>query len=91
MLPHPNRIQQPHQPNLLLNEMGLTSCKAMIHKLLVMAVFHCHMFDRWTTIWNLFNEKDLGKLQIDQLCTLHIIEVDYNLLFKWFGHQGDLK
>jgi len=63
----------------------------MIHKLLVMAVRHCHTFKRWTTIWNLFIEKDLGNPQIDRLRTLHIIEADYNLLLKWFGPQGVLK
>jgi len=42
----------------------------MIHKLLVMAVRHCHTFDRWTKIWNLFIEKDIGNPQIDRLQTL---------------------
>jgi len=63
----------------------------MIHKLLVMAVKHCHTFDRWTTIWNLFIEKDLGTPYVDCLRTLHLIEADYNLLLKWFGPQGVLK
>jgi len=63
----------------------------MIHKLLVMAVRHCHTFERWKTIWNLFLEKDIGNPQINRLCMLHIIKADYNLLLKWFGPQGVLK
>jgi len=63
----------------------------MIHKLLVMAVRHCHTFERWKTIWNLFLEKDIGNPQINRLRMLHIIKADYNLLLKWFGPQGVLK
>ena len=63
----------------------------MIHKLLVMAVCHCHTFERWKTIWNLFLEKDIGNPQINRLRMLHIIKADYNLLLKWFGPQGVLK
>jgi len=63
----------------------------LIHKLLVMAVRHCHTFDRWNTIWNFFIKKDLGNPQIDCLRTLHLLEADYNLLLKWFGPQGVLQ
>jgi len=63
----------------------------MIHKLLVMAICHCHTFDCWKTIWNLFLEKALGNPQIDWLQTLHLIKADYNLLLKWFGLQCVLK
>jgi len=63
----------------------------IVHKLLVMAVRYCHTFERWTTIWNLFIEKDLGNPQLDRLRTLHIIKADYNLLLKWFAPQGVLK
>jgi len=63
----------------------------LIHKLLVMAVRHCHTYERWNTIWNFFIEKDPGSPKIDHLCTLHLVEADYNLLLKWFGLQGILK
>jgi len=63
----------------------------LIHKLLVMAVRHCHTFQQWQIIWNLFIEKDIGNPQTDWLQMLHIIEANYNLLLKWFGPKGVLK
>jgi len=63
----------------------------LIHKLLVMAVCHCHTYERWNTIWNFFIEKDPGSPKIDRLHTLHLVKADYNLLLKWFGPQGVLK
>jgi len=53
-----------------------------------MAIQHCHTYDRWRTIWNLFLEKDIGVPQITKLRALHIVEADYNLLLKWFGPKG---
>jgi len=63
----------------------------LIHQLLHMAVQHCHMYDRWCTIWNLFIEKDIGVPRITKLRALHIVEADYNLLLKWFGPKGFMK
>jgi len=59
-----------------------------IFRLLVLAVKHTHIFEWWKTIWNLYLEKDLGRLHLDQLCTLHIIEANYNLLLKWHSSLG---
>jgi len=63
----------------------------LIHQLLLMAVQHCHTFERWTTIWNFFIEKEIGNPNINKLRALHLIEADYNLLLKWFGPKGFIK
>jgi len=63
----------------------------LIHQLLSMAIQHCHTYDRWRTIWNLFLEKDIGIPKITKLRALHIVEADYNLLLKWFGPKGFIK
>ncbi len=63
----------------------------LIHKMLVLAVRHCHTFERWTKIWNFFIEKDIGHPHIQRLRMLHLIEANYNLLLKWFGPQDVLK
>jgi len=63
----------------------------LIHQLLTMAVQHCHTFERWTTIWNFFIEKDLGNPRIDKLRAIHLLEADYNLLLKWFGPKGFIR
>ncbi len=63
----------------------------LIHQLLNMAIQHCHTYDRWRTIWNLFLEKDIGVPSITKLRALHIVEADYNLLLKWFGPKGFMK
>jgi len=55
----------------------------LIHQLLCMAVQHCHTYERWRTIWNLFLEKEIGVLRITKLCALHIVE--------WFGPKGFIK
>jgi len=68
-----------------------TDVMHMIHKMLVLAVWHCHMYKRWTKICNFFIEKDLGKPLLSHLWTLHIVEANLNLLWKWFGPQGVLK
>jgi len=49
------------------------------------------MFERWTTIWNFFIEKEMGQPQINKLWALHLIKADYNLLLKWFGPKGFIK
>jgi len=54
----------------------------LIHQLIYMAVQHCHTFDRWQMIWNLFLEKEIGVPKITKLRALHIVEADYNLLLK---------
>jgi len=56
-----------------------------------MAVQHCHMYERWRTIWNLFLEKEIGVPRITKLWALHIVEANYNLLLKWFGPKGFIK
>jgi len=63
----------------------------LIHKMLVLMVCHCHTYDRWAKIWNFFIKKDLGHPNINHLRTIHLIEANLNLLFKWFGPQGVLK
>ncbi len=63
----------------------------LIHQLISMAIQHCHTYDRWRTIWNLFLEKDIGIPKITKLRALHIVEADYNLLLKWFGPKGFIK
>jgi len=63
----------------------------LIHKMLVLAVRHCHTYGQWTIIWNFFIEKDIGHPNINWLGTIHLIKADLNLLFKWFGPQGVLK
>jgi len=63
----------------------------LIHQLLSMAVQHCHTYNQWRTIWNLFLEKEIGVPKITKLRTLHIVEADYNLLLKWFGPKGFIK
>jgi len=60
----------------------------LIHQLITMAVKHCHTFDRWRVIWNLFIEKEIGIPRINKLRTLHIVKADYNLLLKWYGPKG---
>jgi len=59
-----------------------------IYQLLALAVKHTHTFERWKTVWNLYLEKDPGRLHIEQLRTLHIVEADYNLLLKWHSSLG---
>jgi len=59
-----------------------------IYRLLTLAVKHTHTFERWKTVWNLYLEKDPGRLCIDRLRTLHIVEADYNLLLKWHLSLG---
>jgi len=59
-----------------------------IFQMLCMAVKHMHMFNWWKIIWNLFLEKILGKPYINKLCSLHIVETDYNLLLKWNSSLG---
>ncbi len=46
----------------------------LIHQLLCMAVQHCHTFDWWRTIWNLFLEKEIGVPKITKLRVLHIVD-----------------
>jgi len=82
----PNQQNNP-TPDAKIPEQNGLDVMQMIHKLLIMAIQHCHTFEQWTTIWNLFIEKDIRNPQIDQLRTLHIIEADYNLLLKWFAHK----
>jgi len=36
----------------------------LIHKMLILAIRHCHTFKRWTKIWNFFIEKDIGNPHI---------------------------
>jgi len=62
-----------------------------IYRLLVLAVKHTHTFQHWQTIWNMFLEKDIGHSRLDQLQTLHLIEADLNLLWKWYSSMGFIK
>jgi len=57
----------------------------MIHKMLVLAIQHCHTCHQWTNIWSLFIEKDLGNPHINQLCMMHLFQANLNLILKWFG------
>jgi len=59
-----------------------------IHWLIVLALKHTHTFRRWQTIWNLYLEKDPGRPDINCLQTLHLIEADLNLIWKWHSSQG---
>jgi len=59
-----------------------------IFRLLVLTVQHTHTFHCWQTIWNMYLEKDPGHPKMNQLCTLHLIEADLNLLWKWYSSKG---
>jgi len=56
--------------------------------LLVLAVKHTHTFHRWRMIWNMYLEKDPSQPKLTQLRTLHLIEDDLNLLWKWYSSKG---
>jgi len=56
-----------------------------------MVVQHCHTFDHWTMIWIFFIKKDMGNLHINKLCTLYLLEADYNCFPKWFSPKGFIK
>jgi len=58
-----------------------------IYWLLQLALRHTHVFQHWTTVWNMYLKKT-GNPQIDLLCTLHLFEADYNLLLKWHSSKG---
>jgi len=62
-----------------------------IFRLLELSIKHTHTFQRWRTIWNMYLEKDPGKPKIHRLRTLHLLEADLNLLWKWFSSQGFMK
>jgi len=59
-----------------------------VHRLIILALKHTHTFQRWRTIWNLYLEKDPGQPFINRLRTLHLIEADLNLIWKWHSSQG---
>jgi len=59
-----------------------------IFRMLVLAVKHTHTFNHWRTIWNMYLEKDPGTPKINRLRTLHLIEADLNLLWKWYSSKG---
>jgi len=59
-----------------------------IHWPLVLAVKHTHTYKCWQTIWNLYLEKDPGRLYINQLRTPKLLEVDLNLIWKWNSSKG---
>jgi len=59
-----------------------------IHRLIILALKHTHTFKRWQTIWNLYLEKDPGRPYINRLRTLHLIEADLNLIWKWHSSKG---
>jgi len=60
----------------------------MLFCLLQLAVKHTYVYSRWKVIWNMYLEKDPGNPRIDKLRALHLIEVDLNLLFKWYSSKG---
>jgi len=62
-----------------------------IYQLLVLAVKHTHTFQCWQTIWNMFLKKGIGNPRLDWLQTLHLIEADLNLLWKWYSSMGFIK
>jgi len=39
-------------------------------------------------IWNMYLKKDPGQPKINRLRTLHLIEADLNLLWKWYLSKG---
>jgi len=62
-----------------------------IFRLLVLSIKHTHTYQWWRTIWNMYLEKDPGQPKIHRLRTLHLLEADLNLLWKWFLSQGFMK
>ncbi len=63
----------------------------MVYQILQLAVQHTHTLQRWCTIWNLFLEKDPGQPRINRLRTIHLLEADLNLLWKYYSAQGFFK
>jgi len=62
-----------------------------IFTMLQLVVKHTHRFERWKVIWNMYLKKDLGQPKLSHLRTIHLMEVNYNLLLKWYAAQGFFK
>jgi len=56
--------------------------------LLQLALCHIHVYEQWKTVWNMYLEKKPSHPLIDSIRTLHLFEVDYNLLLKWHSSLG---
>lgn len=54
------------------------------HKLINLAILHCHTYDRWQTVHNFFLEKMPGHPLITKLRVIHLYEADWNLVLKYF-------
>jgi hypothetical protein len=54
------------------------------HKIMNLAIKHCHTLERWKIINNMFLEKIQGKPRIEKLRVIHIYEADWNLILKYF-------
>jgi hypothetical protein len=54
------------------------------HELMNMSIKHCHTYSRWKKIQNFFIEKTPGKPLLEELCVIHIYEMDWNLVSKYF-------
>jgi len=62
-----------------------------IFAMLQIAVKHTHTFQHWCIIWNMYLEKDIRVPKLSRLCTIHLMEADYNLLLKWYAAKGFFK
>jgi hypothetical protein len=59
-------------------------CLLILHKLMVLAIQHCHTYKRWTTVHNFLLEKTPGFPLLNKLRVIHIYEADWSLIQKYF-------
>jgi hypothetical protein len=71
------------QTELILKANATTALEIQ-HKLMNLAIKHCHTYRRWQTIHNFFIEKIPGRPHVSKLRVIHIYEADWNLLAKYF-------
>ena len=68
-----------HQPSA---ELTGEDVMVVFYRLLVLAVRHGHVYDRWKTIHNFLLEKEPGNPKIHRLRFIHLYDAGYNFLLK---------
>jgi hypothetical protein len=61
-----------------------TKCLQIQHKLMTLAIHHCHTFQQWAVVHNFLLEKTPGLPRLDKLHVIHLYEADWSLIQKFY-------